>query len=521
MELTILICLFFTILFFVTNIKNRYHLLFTGMLLGVTLTFVVSLVLATKGSNYTFSPHYSYFASHSLRFYLYSFFVSLFRQSSWNQLVIYRNLGMSIFFICLILFVRSFYQSTFRKKDSAQKRLNVPILLMTVYPMLYFFFYHPDTAYHIYIFYHNTMHQNVSHAQAYSSFIRLISNLFTLTGVFYLFYPLYYLLSKGIKNEISFFSEQFIGLSISLGLFNFTMLNTFFFHSLKLSIDKVFTTGYWGICLSGQLPFYYSAILPFMTFIFLCMAFYFTLMFGIDSMIGGWREHVIRKNLNKMYLNLRDVFHTDKNLFFSIQKLSELAESQYGTEEGLAALHKIKEISDAQMDILTKNLNNIKKINIKNSSTDLIEILETAIMEVESTPQIKIIREYPQSSVYCFLDTYHLLHVFTNILYNSVDAIRKKGEPDGIITICLTSSNDWIFCSITDNGCGIQKKTFQKHLLAPQESTIRPNHYGMGIPYIHQVIHAHGGHIRFRSRINTFTAVDILLPQARYSDTHH
>lgn len=512
MEFAILIFLLFAVLFLAADFKNVYHLLFAGMLLGIVLSLAASLILTAKGSNYTFSSDYSYFNSSSIRYTLYSVLGDLFH-ISWNRVIICRNLGLSIFFICLILFVRSFYKSTFRQKRTSGKRINLPVLLMIAYSVLYFIFYHPDTAYHIYIFYHSVKLSDPSRAGAFSAFIRIVNGLFTLGGIWYLLYPVYYLFSKGVKNKISFFSEQLIGLGASLGLFNVMVLNTFFFHSLKLSVDKVFSAGYWGICLTGQLSFSYNVILPLTAFVFLSMIFYFTLMFGIDHMLGGWRERAIRRNLNKMYLNLRDVFHTDKNLFFSIQKLSERSIERYGTEEGLEALRRIKEISDAQMDTLTKNLNNIKSLNMKNASTDLIEILEAAIRETEGMERMKVVREYPRARVFCFLDSYHLMHVFTNILYNAVDAIEKKGEADGCIRICITLSSDWIFCSITDNGCGIEKKKLRRLVSLSQEGSVGPNHWGMGIPYIYQVIHAHGGHIKFRSKPNAFTAVDILLPQ--------
>lgn len=89
-------------------------------------------------------------------------------------------------------------------------------------------------------------------------------------------------------------------------------------------------------------------------------------------------------------------------------------------------------------------------------------------------------------------DAHHLWRVFENLLANAL-----KHNPEGIIiTLSARQEENYLRCSIADNGVGISE-TQRKQLFDRYQRGNTNNHIslGLGLYLCRQIIHAHGGEI--------------------------
>jgi signal transduction histidine kinase len=101
-----------------------------------------------------------------------------------------------------------------------------------------------------------------------------------------------------------------------------------------------------------------------------------------------------------------------------------------------------------------------------------------------------------------------LHQVFINILYNSIQAIDKKG----VISIKTNKQEQNSIIEITDSGCGISKHNLTK-ITDPFYTTKDPGKgTGLGLSIAYSIIQDHKGNIEFQSELNEGMTVKITLP---------
>jgi signal transduction histidine kinase len=377
---------------------------------------------------------------------------------------------------------------------------------------MYFIFYHPDTAFAIYL---TANRLEGSRKELWSNFISFLDVVMVVIALFYLMYPVGLLFRNYQKNRISFFSEQLLGLAISISLLNTVFFYVFFTGAFKTSVYNALTSAFWRYKLVVVVPQHYATLLPVLSLIILLGILFITFKFKSDSMINGIKERAIKKNLNLLNTNLKDVLHSDKNIMFNMKILSQEAIDKYGTPEGAQTLQKILSLSENHMESISKALDNIKELQVRTIRNNLVDAIEAALKEITIPEHILLETIYHDNPVYCNFDMYHMTQVISNLISNALEAIHIKVGEDNRILITVDSSKEWIYLSIEDNGCGIPKKNLKK-IFTPYFSTkSKQNNWGMGLSYVFRVITAHYGHVRIKSRKGEYTNVEILLPMSK------
>lgn len=506
MALTITFMAFFSIILAIRNFKSKYNLLFILMVFGMSISLFTIVSEIYKSSNYLVPSYYLY-SGIEYRMFL---FLSRILRLSLSNLQILRNLGIVSYLVAIMMFAITFSKNVKGKQlGSKQVRHVIKYTALAAYPLLYFIFYHPDTAFYLYLM------ENRLSGQGRELWIRLFTifdGIMVITALLYLMYPIVLLFRNYRRNKISFFSEQLLGLAISISLLNTIFFFVFFTGVFKTSIQNVFTSAFWRYKPAVVVPKNYVTLLPILSLIILLVILYITFKFKTDSMINGFKERALKKNLNLLNTNLKDVLHSDKNIMFNIKILAETAMKGYGTEEGKQILQKIASISEGHMEAISKTLDNIKELRVRTIKNNLIDAVECALKEISVPENIQLNVTYHDNPVYCNFDMYHMTQVIGNLISNAIDAINSKDSNQASINITVDSSKEWIYLSIQDSGCGIQKKHLKK-IFTPYFSTKpKQNNWGMGLSYVFRVITAHCGHLRVKSRHGEFTNVEILLP---------
>lgn len=104
----------------------------------------------------------------------------------------------------------------------------------------------------------------------------------------------------------------------------------------------------------------------------------------------------------------------------------------------------------------------------------------------------------------------------TNIIHNILDnAIKYSPEP-ATIEISTENKSGYIIVSVSDKGIGIKeedlKRVFDKYYRVPTGNQHDIKGFGLGLSYVRLMVNAHKGSIKIKSKPDTGTTVEIMLP---------
>lgn len=137
----------------------------------------------------------------------------------------------------------------------------------------------------------------------------------------------------------------------------------------------------------------------------------------------------------------------------------------------------------------------------------LIEEVITNMNLLFEKNNIEIISKIEDDEVYIDGDYNRLMQVFINIFKNSIEALEKTKEPK--IKVWTEENENHIKIFIKDNGMGMNKETLSK-IYEPFYTT-KQKGTGLGVSLSSEIINAHGGKVKYTSKENEYTKVEIKL----------
>ncbi len=144
----------------------------------------------------------------------------------------------------------------------------------------------------------------------------------------------------------------------------------------------------------------------------------------------------------------------------------------------------------------------IKEVSINESISFILKLLEHQY----SLANIKIVRNYTSSLPKVKIDEKQMHEVFMNLIKNAAEAMPGGGD----ITISTKKEADNIRIDFKDTGEGISeeniKKIFDPFFTTKEQGT------GLGLSVCYGIVQAHGGKLRYESRLGEGTKAIILLP---------
>jgi two-component system phosphate regulon sensor histidine kinase PhoR len=111
-------------------------------------------------------------------------------------------------------------------------------------------------------------------------------------------------------------------------------------------------------------------------------------------------------------------------------------------------------------------------------------------------------------------DRLHLL----SVLYNLIDNALKYCKEKPVIQIQLQQQANTLHITVQDNGIGIpaefRNKVFDKFFRVPHGDTHNIKGYGLGLSYVAEVVHKHGGNIEVQEGPSAGSVFVVTLPLA-------
>ena len=508
MSLTILLLLLFTVLLLLYGWRSKYFLLFAFLVFSTAFSMLTLMMDIARNSNYVVQD---VFLIGPLETRLYALCRLLLRFPL-STLLILRNTGIVAYFGGIVCFVLTFSGSA-RFDQENSRRQPWQYILIGLFLLLFFLFYHPQTAYGFYRWIHTLPSEGERHSAI--TLLHILNTLMTGCVFAYLLWPVLYLLYVWHRGRTTFLAHYLLHLAVPFLILNISFFTLFFTGIFRPSCEDVLQNGFWRFSMPTRMPVFHSTVLPIVSFIVLVTMFIPLMRLHADYALNFFKSRGIRRNLDALYSNVRNVMHSEKNLLFSIRILAQDALDQEDITIKEEKLNKIIDICNESMDNLAQTLNNAHEMSVSTMRNDFIQAVETAISQVQIPPNVRIVRSFPSETLLLFFDLYHMTHAISNVLSNSLDALDAAKPESPEIRLDIFTSRSWVYFSVWDNGCGIPPKILHK-VEQPYVSTKKKkNSWGIGLSYVFNVIRAHYGQMHISSKQNEYTQVEILLPRSR------
>ena len=182
---------------------------------------------------------------------------------------------------------------------------------------------------------------------------------------------------------------------------------------------------------------------------------------------------------------------------------------------------ELLEVAQSGCDRMIRLINNILdlskieagQIKLRLELIDLAEVVERSLRSMNAlAAQAEITWKpiFPSGLPLVEADKDRMEQVITNLLSNAIKFSPAKGE----IEISLSSDNEWVRCSVSDQGCGIAEKDLNR-IFGKFQQAGRPQRgtgTGLGLAITYALVTQHKGKIWVDSQVGKGSSFVFCLP---------
>ena len=159
---------------------------------------------------------------------------------------------------------------------------------------------------------------------------------------------------------------------------------------------------------------------------------------------------------------------------------------------------------------LLNDFQQFTKITIEKKNFDLnllLEDVKAAISPLSNKYKVEVDFQ-TENSLEIYADYNRLKQVMINIIKNGIEA--SEGRKHSKILITSYIDNGKLYFIVKDNGVGMKKEIMEK--LTVPFCTTKQTGSGLGICLSNEIINAHGGRLKFDSKVGYGTTAKVILP---------
>lgn len=225
-----------------------------------------------------------------------------------------------------------------------------------------------------------------------------------------------------------------------------------------------------------------------------------------------------------LHMNLQKIEH-EKEVQLSIFKITHEIKNPIAVCKGYLDMFDVSNIEHSKKYIpiikseiertlcLLQNFLDFNKIKLDKEEMDLVLLLDdikSSCMPLLSNNKITLDCNINSNDeeVYINGDFNRLKQVLINVIKNSIEALDNRTNPQ--IKFFYKIKKDYVHIYVEDNGCGMSREALAR--VKEPFFTTKNNGTGLGITISHEVIQGHKGIIKYTSKENVGTKVEIILP---------
>lgn len=217
---------------------------------------------------------------------------------------------------------------------------------------------------------------------------------------------------------------------------------------------------------------------------------------------------ISRKNADKLYENKFSIMgkytsqmaHDIKNPLSLIKLQVDYMKLKYATEEDEIMFGSLNNIEKAIGQITTQIndvLNFMRETPVEFKKCDVNEMINSCLEVIKIPDDLRMEISENHSCINC--DEAKTKSVFSNVLYNAVQAVGDKGE----INIGIIEDGENILVSVQDSGKGIPEENLES-IFEPLFTT-KKGGTGLGLANCKQILETQGAKISVKNDPTTFT----------------
>lgn len=215
----------------------------------------------------------------------------------------------------------------------------------------------------------------------------------------------------------------------------------------------------------------------------------------------AWREmakqvaHEIKNPLTPMRLSVQSFQHKfnpeDPKIHEKVDEYSKTLIQQIDTMSSIASA-----------------FSNFAKMPAQRNET--LDVVNTVKLALDIFSEDYIVFTSEEEEIIAKLDKTQLVRVVTNLVKNGIQAIPEGKTPK--ILVAVSSEEDKIIISVTDNGVGISEENKPK-VFEPKFTT-KTSGMGLGLAMVKNIVETYNGNITFTSEYGEGTVFKVTFPRA-------
>lgn len=249
---------------------------------------------------------------------------------------------------------------------------------------------------------------------------------------------------------------------------------------------------------------------------FLFLVFTYALIVFISEILISKASEVIN-----LHMTLKE-FEREKVMQSSFFKITHEIKNPIAVCKGYLDMFDVndKAKSDKYVNIikteidrtltLLNDFQQFTKITIEKKNFDLnllLEDVKAAISPLSNKYKVEVDFQ-TENSLEIYADYNRLKQVMINIIKNGIEA--SEGRKHSKILITSYIDNGKLYFIVKDNGVGMKKEIMEK--LTVPFCTTKQTGSGLGICLSNEIINAHGGRLKFDSKVGYGTTAKVILP---------
>lgn len=255
-----------------------------------------------------------------------------------------------------------------------------------------------------------------------------------------------------------------------------------------------------------------------------------------ELILGGKRHKVIafhdinseldQKEVESWQKLIRVMTHEIKNSVIPISTLAEVINDMCEDKNGGSGINHLSEEDQEDLLVSLKTIEKRSKGLVKFVSSygdlarvpkpqleriDLVAMLRDVVVLEEkqmNKHHIKLRTNYPDADVWLQLDPEMIEQVIINLIKNAMDVLSEEVRNASFIDINLKRHLGEVILSVSDNGPGIDQETIDQ-IFIPFFTTKKEGS-GIGLSYSKQVMKAHNGNIKVKSKLGEGTTFELI-----------
>lgn len=428
-----------------------------------------------------------------------------------------RNMGTVIFLYGINTLLFLIAQNVIERKKGPVRSASGWAFFITLFllPLVYYSIYSARSALFLYVRYFSLPLEGRAFM---GNLVTRLDKVIHLIVIIHVSLPVAYVLFEVKQRNITYFSDTIVILLSIVTVLDIMFLIPFFSASDGFYSQAVFAHGFWFFGNTGRISPVYSSfylLLALITLVFTIASAYS--IFGSELVLTV-RQKRLNSSITELNRNMMEVFHSEKNMLFSIQLLMQEAQASYGSEESLEKLQRIDQIVNHRMETISSSLKRIRELHIRAYSTDIRTVADHILSSLMVPEGITLKKEFCTTPAMCVIDAYHTGEALQNMIINSFEALQLSEVEEKLVTVRIHESRAWVMLSISDNGPGIERSMVRRVIMPFISTKSKNENWGIGLSYVYRVINAQLGQMRIRSVTGkgaTGTRIDILLPRTK------